>query len=290
VSQSSMENGISALGKSRILMEALPYIKRYYGRTVVVKYGGAAMEDAALRASFANDIVLMRYVGMNPVVVHGGGPQVTAHIERLGGTARFVEGYRVTTAEDLEVVRMVLAGVINKDIVALINRHGSLAAGLSGEDGALVRVRKKQGVSDLGFVGEVEQVNPSIVTDLLRDFIPVIATLGVDEEGQTYNVNADEVAAAVAEALGAEKLVFLTNVEGILDSAGALISQVDADGVERLRAEGALSEGMLPKVDAALRAIKGGVPRVTILDGRAEHALLLEIFTDQGVGTMVTPS
>jgi acetylglutamate kinase len=279
---------ISALEKSRILMEALPYIKRYYGRTVVVKYGGAAMDDPALRESFANDIVLMRYVGMNPVVVHGGGPQVTAHIERLGGTATFVDGYRVTTAEDLEVVRMVLAGVINKDIVALINRHGTMAAGLSGEDGALVRVRKKIGTTDLGFVGEVEQVNPGIVTDLLRDFIPVIATLGVDESGQTYNVNADEVAAAVAEALGAEKLVFLTDVNGILDATGALLTQLSADGVEHLRETGVLTAGMLPKVDAALRAIKGGVPRVTILDGRAEHALLLEIFTDQGVGTMVT--
>lgn len=279
---------ISALEKSRILMEALPYIKRYYGRTVVVKYGGAAMDDPALRESFANDIVLMRYVGMNPVVVHGGGPQVTAHIERLGGKATFVDGYRVTTAEDLEVVRMVLAGVINKDIVALINRHGTMAAGLSGEDGALVRVRKKMGSTDLGFVGEVEQVNPGIVTDLLRDFIPVIATLGVDESGQTYNVNADEVAAAVAEALGAEKLVFLTNVNGIVGEDGTLLTQLSADGVERLRSEGVLTAGMLPKVDAALHAIKGGVPRVTILDGRAEHALLLEIFTDQGVGTMVT--
>ena len=279
---------ISALEKSRILMEALPYIKRYYGRTVVVKYGGAAMDDPVLRESFANDIVLMRFVGMNPVVVHGGGPQVTAHIEKLGGKATFVDGYRVTTAEDLEVVRMVLAGVINKDIVALINRHGTLAAGMSGEDGALVRVRKKVGSTDLGFVGEVEQVNPRIVTDLLRDFIPVIATLGVDEEGQAYNVNADEVAAAVAEALGAEKLVFLTNVNGIMDAAGSLLTQISADGVERLRADGTLKSGMLPKVDAALRAIKGGVPRVTILDGRAEHALLLEIFTDQGVGTMVT--
>jgi acetylglutamate kinase len=269
-------------------MEALPYIKRYYGRTVVVKYGGAAMDDPALRESFANDIVLMRYVGMNPVVVHGGGPQVTAHIERLGGKATFVDGYRVTTAEDLEVVRMVLAGVINKDIVALINRHGTMAAGLSGEDGALVRVRKKAGTTDLGFVGEVEQVNPGIVTDLLRDFIPVIATLGVDESGQTYNVNADEVAAAVAEALGAEKLVFLTNVNGIMDASGSLLTQLSADGVEQLRANSVLTAGMLPKVDAALRAIKGGVPRVTILDGRAEHALLLEIFTDQGVGTMVT--
>ena len=279
---------ISALEKSRILMEALPYIKRYYGRTVVVKYGGAAMEDPALAESFANDIVLMRYVGMNPVVVHGGGPQVTAHIEKLGGKATFVDGYRVTTAEDLEVVRMVLAGVINKDIVALINRHGSLAAGLSGEDGALVRVRKKIGATDLGFVGDVEQVNPRIVTDLLRDFIPVIATLGVDENGQAYNVNADEVAAAIAEALGAEKLVFLTNVNGIMDASGALLTQISADGVERLRTESVLTAGMLPKVDAALHAIKGGVPRVTILDGRAEHALLLEIFTDQGVGTMVT--
>jgi len=279
---------ISALEKSRILMEALPYIKRYYGRTVVVKYGGAAMDDPALRESFANDIVLMRYVGMNPVVVHGGGPQVTAHIEKLGGKATFVDGYRVTTAEDLEVVRMVLAGVINKDIVALINRHGTMAAGLSGEDGALVRVRKKIGTTDLGFVGDVEQVNPRIVTDLLRDFIPVIATLGADENGQAYNVNADEVAAAIAEALGAEKLVFLTNVNGIMDASGSLLTQLSADGVERLRADATLTAGMLPKVDAALRAIKGGVPRVTILDGRAEHALLLEIFTDQGVGTMVT--
>lgn len=278
---------IDALEKSRILMEALPYIKRYYGRTVVVKYGGAAMEDPALAESFANDIVLMRFVGMNPVVVHGGGPQVTAHIERLGGTAQFVDGYRVTTAEDLEVVRMVLAGVINKDIVSLINRHGSLAAGLSGEDGGLVRVTKKQGSVDLGFVGDIERIEPNIVRDLLRDFIPVIATLGVDEAGQTYNVNADEVAAAVAVALGAEKLVFLTNVNGIVGADGEVVEQVSAEGVAKLRTDGVLSAGMLPKVDAALHAISGGVPRVTILDGRAEHALLLEIFTDQGVGTMV---
>jgi acetylglutamate kinase len=279
---------MTATEKARILMEALPYIKRYHGRTIVVKYGGAAMTDPALRESFADDVVLMRYVGLNPVIVHGGGPQVTAHIERLGGKATFVSGYRVTTADDLAVVRMVLAGVINKDIVGLINRHGQLAAGLSGEDGGLVRVRKKEAEIDLGFVGDVERVNPAIVTDLARDFIPVIATLGTDEAGQTYNVNADEVAAAVAEALGAEKLVFLTDVQGILSRDGSLIPQIAADGVERLREDGTLSAGMLPKVDAALRAIKGGVPRVTILDGRAEHALLLEIFTDQGVGTMVT--
>ena len=280
---------LDATAKARILMEALPYIKRYHGRTVVVKYGGAAMEDPALRASFANDIVLMRYVGMNPVVVHGGGPQISAHIKKLGGEPSFVGGYRVTTAEDLEVVRMVLVGVINKDIVSLINRHGTIAAGVSGEDGRLVSVRRKQHpAGDLGFVGDVEQVNPAIVSDLLRDFIPVIASLGVDAEGQAYNVNADEVAAAVAEALGADKLVYLTNVPGILDAQGSLINQLSADHAAELKATGAVGEGMIPKVDSALDAIKGGVPRVTILDGRLEHALLLEIFTDTGVGTMVT--
>lgn len=280
---------LDATSKARILMEALPYIKRYHGRTVVVKYGGAAMEDPALRASFANDIVLMRYVGMNPVVVHGGGPQISAHITRLGGKPSFVGGYRVTTAEDLEVVRMVLVGVINKDIVSLVNRHGTLAAGLSGEDGNLVMVRRKDHPDgDLGFVGDVERVNPGIVTDLLRDFIPVIASLGVDADGQAFNVNADEVAAAVAEALGADKLVYLTNVPGILDDRGDLIEQLTAERAADLSASGAIGEGMIPKLASALDAIKGGVPRVTILDGRVEHALLLEIFTDSGVGTMVT--
>lgn len=280
---------LDATGKARILMEALPYIKRYHGRTVVVKYGGAAMEDPALRESFASDIVLMRYVGMNPVVVHGGGPQISAQIKRLGGQPSFVGGYRVTTADDLDVVRMVLVGVINKDIVSLINRHGTLAAGLSGEDGNLIAVRRKQHpAGDLGFVGDVERVNPGIVSDLLRDFIPVIASLGVDAEGQAYNVNADEVAAAVAEALGADKLVYLTNVPGILDAQGSLIGQLSAERAVELKATGAVGEGMIPKIDSALDAIKGGVPRVTILDGRLEHALLLEIFTDSGVGTMVT--
>jgi acetylglutamate kinase len=279
-------NALEPLEKSRILMEALPYIKRYWGRTVVVKYGGAAMEDPALRESFANDIVLMRFVGMNPVVVHGGGPQISALTTRLGREPRFVGGYRVTTAEDLETVRMVLVGVINKDIVSLINRHGSLAAGLSGEDGALILVHAKD--EQLGFVGEIERINPGVVNGLLPDYIPVIASLGVDEAGQAYNINADEVAAALAEALGADKLVFLTNVEGILDVEGKLLRQVSAGDVAELRASGAASAGMLPKLDAALRGIKGGVPRVTIMDGRLEHALLLEIFTDEGVGTMVT--
>lgn len=276
-----------AISKARILMEALPYIKRYHGRTVVVKYGGAAMEDPALRESFASDIVLMRYVGMYPVVVHGGGPQISQHIRRLGGEPVFVGGYRVTTAEDLEVVRMVLCGVINKDIVSLLNRHGTLAAGVSGEDGNMIIVRQKDPA--LGFVGEVERVNPSIITDLLRDFIPVVASLGVDADGRPHNVNADEVAAALAAALGADKLVYLTNVAGILDSQGGLISRLHAERAAELQAAGVLAEGMLPKVSSALEAIKGGVGAVTILDGRVEHAILLEVFTDEGVGTMVTP-
>jgi acetylglutamate kinase len=275
--------------KARILMEALPYIKRYHGRTVVVKYGGAAMEDPKLAEGFANDIVLMRYVGMNPVIVHGGGPQVSEEVKRRGGNPRFVGGYRVTTESDLEIARMVLGGVINKDIVALINRHGTLAAGVTGEDGNLLLVRRKQHPEgDLGFVGEVEQVNPAIVSDLLRDFIPVVASLGVDAGGQTYNVNADEVAAAIAAALGADKLVYLTNVDGIKDANGDLIKQIGLEKVAELKSSGVISGGMVPKVDTALEAIKSGVPKVTILDGRMEHALLLEIFTDEGVGTMVT--
>ncbi len=275
--------------KARILMEALPYIKRYHGRTVVVKYGGAAMEDPTLAEGFANDIVLMRYVGVNPVVVHGGGPQVSEEVQRRGGTPQFVGGYRVTSESDLDVARMVLGGVINKNIVSLVNRHGSLAAGLTGEDGNLLIVRRKEHPDgDLGFVGEIERVNTPIITDLLRDFIPVVASLGVDANGQTYNVNADEVAAALAAALGADKLVYLTNVEGIRNASGAFLRAVSAETVEELRVTGAISSGMLPKVESALEAIKSGVPKVTILDGRTEHALLLEIFTDEGVGTMVT--
>ena len=277
------------VSKAQVLHEALPYIRRFQGRTFVVKYGGHAMVDDALKESFARDVCLLRYVGIQVVVVHGGGPQISAHIKRLGGEPSFVGGYRVTTAADLEVVRMVLVGVINKDIVSLINRHGTLAAGLSGEDGNLISVRRKQHpAGDLGFVGDVERVNPGILTDLLRDFIPVIASLGVDSEGQPHNVNADEVAAAVAEALGADKLVYLTNVAGILGSQGELIGQLSAERAAELKGTGAVGEGMIPKIDSALDAIKGGVPRVTILDGRLEHALLLEIFTDSGVGTMVT--
>lgn len=278
---------LDALDKARVLMEALPYIKRYHGQTLVVKYGGAAMTEPALRESFADDVALLRLVGLNPVIVHGGGPQVSTFTRALGREPVFVDGLRVTTQEDLDVVRMVLAGSVNKDVVRLINRHGAMAAGLSGEDGGLLHATRKQGPVDLGFVGDIARVDPAIVTDLLRDFIPVIATLGVDEQGQTLNINADEAASAVAAALGARKLVFLTDVGGILDKNGQVIPEIAAPAVPDLIRDGTLNGGMIPKVTAALGAIEDGVEAVTILDGRAEHALLLEIFTDRGSGTMV---
>lgn len=279
----------SGLDRARLLMEALPYIKRYHGATIVVKYGGAAMTEPRLRESFADDVALLRLVGMNPVIVHGGGPQVSAFTRALGREPVFVDGLRVTTAEDLEVVRMVLAGSVNKDVVRLINRHGALAAGLSGEDGGFLRAKRKGGPVDLGFVGEITEVHPDIVTDLSHDFIPVIATLAVDETGQTYNVNADDAAAAVAAALHARKLVFLTDVAGILDANGVVMPELRAGDVDRLIADGTLQGGMIPKAQAAVAAIRRGADTVTILDGRTEHALLLELFTDQGSGTMVIP-
>jgi acetylglutamate kinase len=282
-----MTTTLDALGKSRVLMEALPYIKRYHGQTIVVKYGGAAMTEPNLREGFADDVALLRLVGLYPVIVHGGGPQVSEFTRALGREPVFVDGLRVTTQEDLEVVRMVLAGSVNKDVVRLINRHGAMAAGLSGEDGGLMRATKKRGEVDLGFVGEIVRIDPAIVTDLLRDFIPVIATLGVDEAGQTYNINADEAASEIAPAISARKLVFLTDVAGILDRDGQVIPEIRADEAARLIEDGTLSGGMIPKVQAALKAIQDGVQAVTILDGRAEHALLLEIFTDRGSGTMV---
>jgi acetylglutamate kinase len=245
------------------------------------------MTEPNLREGFADDVALLRLVGLYPVIVHGGGPQVSEFTRALGREPVFVDGLRVTTQEDLEVVRMVLAGSVNKDVVRLINRHGAMAAGLSGEDGGLMRATKKRGEVDLGFVGEIVRIDPAIVTDLLRDFIPVIATLGVDEAGQTYNVNADEAASAIAGAISARKLVFLTDVAGILDRNGQVIPEIRADEAARLIEDGTLSGGMIPKVQAALKAIQEGVQAVTILDGRAEHALLLEIFTDRGSGTMV---
>lgn len=277
--------------KAAILAEALPYIREFSGKTVVVKYGGHAMDDPALADLFATDVVLMRLVGMNPVVVHGGGPQITALMRRLGKEPEFVDGRRVTDEETVDIVRMALVGKVNREIVASVNRHGSYAVGLSGEDAGLLRVTPRDPA--LGFVGDVHAVDPTIVERLLREeLIPVIATVGTDERGQAYNVNADTVAGAVAEALRAEKLVYLTDVAGLYErwpDPDSLISRIDVGGLERLAAAGALSEGMVPKVESCASALRHGVARAHILDGRLPHALLLEFFTREGVGTMVHP-
>jgi acetylglutamate kinase len=277
--------------KAAILADALPYIREFAGKVVVVKYGGHAMDDPALAELFATDVVLMRLVGMQPVVVHGGGPQISDLMHRLGKKPEFVNGQRVTDAETIDIVRMVLVGKVNREIVASVNRHGSYAVGLSGEDAGLLRVTARDPA--LGFVGDVETVDPTIVQRLLREeLIPVIATVGVDEAGQAYNVNADTVAAAIAAALGAEKLVYLTDVTGLYErwpDEASLISRVDVAGLERLLASGAVSEGMIPKVESCIAALRGGVARAHVLDGRLPHALLLEFFTREGVGTMVTP-
>jgi acetylglutamate kinase len=277
--------------KAAILADALPYIREFAGKVVVVKYGGHAMDDPALAELFAADVVLMRLVGMQPVVVHGGGPQISDLMRRLGKEPEFVNGQRVTDAETVDIVRMVLVGKVNREIVASVNRHGSYAVGLSGEDAGLLRVTARDPA--LGFVGDVDVVDPTIVLRLLREeLIPVIATVGVDDEGQAYNVNADTVAAAIAAALGAEKLVYLTDVTGLYErwpDEASLISRVDVGGLERLLASGAVSQGMIPKVESCIAALRGGVARAHVLDGRLPHALLLEFFTREGVGTMVTP-
>jgi len=277
--------------KAGILAEALPYIREFSGKTVVVKYGGNAMDDPALADLFATDIVLMRLVGMNPVVVHGGGPQITDLMRRLGKEPEFVDGLRVTDAESVDIVRMALVGKVNREIVSALNQHGSYAVGLSGEDAGLIKVTMRD--ERLGFVGDVESIDPSIIERLTREeLIPVIATVGVDTEGQAYNVNADTVAGAIAAALPAEKLVYLTNVEGLYSDypdQASLISNVDIAGLEQLEADGKLSEGMIPKIHSCIDALRNGVARAHILDGRIPHALLLEFFTREGVGTMVTP-
>ena len=284
-----------AVAKAATLIEALPYLARFAGRTVVVKYGGNAMDDEDLRASFAADVVLLRYVGLRPVVVHGGGPQIDAHLARLGIESTFAEGLRVTTPEVMEVVRMVLVGQVNREVVGLINAHGSFGVGLSGEDARLLTAeRRTESVAgepvDLGLVGDVVAVDPSAVLSLLDDGrIPVIATVACGADGVTYNVNADSAASALAVALGAEKLVLLTNVEGLytdLGESGSLVSEVSADALEKMLPT--LSAGMAPKMEACLRAVRGGVPRAHVLDGRVPHAVLLEVFTDDGIGTMVT--
>jgi acetylglutamate kinase len=278
--------------KATILAEALPYIREFSGRTVVIKYGGNAMEKPELAELFAADVVLMRLVGMNPVVVHGGGPQITELMRRLGKEPEFIDGRRVTDEETIDIVRMALVGKVNREIVAAVNRHGSYAVGLSGEDAGLIRVDARD--PSLGFVGDVREIDPSIVLRLLREeLIPVIATVGVDDEGQAYNINADTVAGAIAEALQAEKLVYLTDVAGVYGDwpdESSLVSRLDLGSLEKLIADGKASEGMIPKLESCVAALRGGVRRAHILDGRLPHALLLEFFTREGIGTMVLPS
>ena len=288
-----------ALRTARVLAEALPYIRRFAGKTVVVKYGGAAMTDALLKDGFARDICLMKHVGINPVVVHGGGPQIGALLKRLGKETRFVDGMRVTDGETMDVVEMVLGGLVNKEIVNLLNQHGGRAVGLTGKDGDLIRARKLQAparddapegaqATDYGQVGEVRSIDASVVHMLVQDdFIPVIAPIGVGEDGLSYNINADLVAGKVAETLQAERLLLLTNTPGLLDTRDQLIPRLSIRDVDSLIEDGTLSGGMLPKVQCAVDAVHAGVMSATILDGRVEHAVLLEIFTESGIGTMI---
>ena len=285
---------------AKVLAEAMPYIQRFQGKTVVVKYGGAAMEGDALKSSFARDIVLMKLVGVQPVVVHGGGPQIGRLLQRIGKETRFVEGMRVTDSETMDVVEMVLGGLVNKEIVNLINRHGGKAVGLTGKDGGLIQARKltmtrsrpeldAPEIIDIGHVGEVASIDTGVLEHLARgDFIPVIAPIGVGDGGMSYNINADLVAGRLAEALAAEKLMLLTNTPGLLDRDGELITSLDVRGVEALIAEGTIAGGMLPKVRCALDAVQGGVHTAQIVDGRVEHAVLLEVFTSAGMGTFIS--
>ena len=289
----------NAAAIANILTEALPYIQRFNGKTIVIKYGGNAMVDDQLKNGFARDVVLMKSVGMNPVVVHGGGPQIGNLLSRVGKESKFVEGMRVTDSETMDVVEMVLGGQVNKEIVNLINRNGGSAVGLTGKDGDLIHAKKMvfkradpemeaPEIIDIGHVGEVESIDTSIVDMLIQgDFIPVIAPIGVGKDGQSYNINADLVAGKMAEILAAEKLIMLTNAAGLLDAEGEVLTGLSTDDVEKLVDEGVIHSGMLPKIHAALDAVSGGVKHTHIIDGRVEHAVLLEIFTDQGVGTLI---
>ncbi|TRX03587.1 acetylglutamate kinase [Candidatus Methylobacter oryzae] len=280
-----------------VLIEALPYIQRFKGKTIVVKFGGNAMVDNELKHSFARDIVLMKLVGLNPIVVHGGGPQIGQLLEKLGKTTGFIDGMRITDSETMDVVEMVLGGLVNKEIVNLINMHGGKAVGLTGKDGNFIRAKKlhlsprdslPSEIIDLGHVGEVSSIDPAVLNMLgSSDFIPVIAPIGVGEDGHSYNINADLVAGKVAEQLKAEKLILLTNIPGILDKQGALLTGLSIKKTEELIANGTISGGMIPKTQCATDAIKGGVTSVHIIDGRVDHAVLLELFTDQGVGTLL---
>jgi len=279
---------------AEVLIEALPYIQRYSGKTIVIKYGGNAMTDEALQSSFARDIVLLKHVGMNPVVVHGGGPQIGEMLKQLGKESQFIQGMRVTDAETMEVVQMVLGGLVNKQIVSSINQHGGRAVGLTGKDGGLIRAKRLELLDessepiDLGHVGEVDAIDPTVVETLdAGDFIPVIAPIGVSKEGTPYNINADLVAGKMAVVLGAEKLILLTNTKGVLTSEGELLTGLSANDVGKLIHDGTIHGGMLPKLKCALDAIQSGVKTAHIIDGRVQHAVLLELLTDKGVGTLL---
>ncbi|MBL6727280.1 MAG: acetylglutamate kinase [Methylophilaceae bacterium] len=279
--------------KAKILSEALPYIKQFFDKTIVIKFGGNAMIDEQLKSSFAMDVVLLKLVGMNPVVVHGGGPQINEHLEKIGKKGEFINGVRVTDEETMDVVEMILGGQINKEIVHQINMHGGKAVGLTGQDGNFIHASKldkdKDGKKiDLGYVGKIESIDPSLIDFLdTGDFIPVIAPIGIGSDGKTYNINADVVAGKLAEVLMAEKLILMTNTKGVLDNQNNLITGIKPNDIETLINDGTLSGGMLPKIESAMDAAKGGVNSVHIIDGRVEHALLLEILTNQGVGTLI---
>jgi acetylglutamate kinase len=287
------------IGKAEVLMEALPYFQRFYGKTFVIKYGGHAMENEELKASFAQDVVLLKYVGINPVVVHGGGPQIDSVLDKMGITSRYVRGMRVTDQETLDIVEMVLVGKVNKEIVNLINQHGGMAVGLSGKDGGLILARKmnvtlsssngeSSEIIDIGMVGEIVGINPLVIESLDQNkFIPVIAPVGVGQTGETYNINADLVAGEIAEALHAEKLILMTDVEGVKDKKGELLSTFKVNQARKLIQDGVVGAGMIPKVECCINALKGGVEKTHIIDGRVKHAVLLEIFTKEGIGTEV---
>ena len=283
-----------------ILIEALPYIRRFYGMTIVVKYGGHAMVDDQLKADFARDITLMKFTGLNPVVVHGGGPQINKVLDQMGMKHQFIKGMRLTDEATMDVVEMVLGGKVNKDIVTQINKQGGKAVGLSGKDGELIRAKKLHivyqedetkppEIIDPGLVGQVTKINPGIINTLSREgFIPIIAPVGTGDSGETYNINADLVASSMAVALSAKRLILLTDVEGVLNLSGELISSIDMEKIDQMIKEKAISGGMIPKIECALEALKNGVEKVHIINGRKRHALLLELFTDKGIGTEVT--
>jgi acetylglutamate kinase len=287
--------------KASILIEALPYIRNFYGKTFVIKYGGAAQIEESLKSTFAQDIVLLNFIGIHTVVVHGGGPKISKTMEQMGKKPQFIHGQRVTDRETMDIVEMVLAGIINKEIVNLINQHGGKAVGLSGKDGGLVKAKKKvvkklspetqtEEIIDLGLVGDVEEIDPSILITLKENnFIPVIAPVGYDRDGNTLNINADYVASAIAGAIRAEKLILLTDVEGILNQKGELISSIRSEAAEKLIEKGVIKGGMIPKVQACMNALKKGCSKTYIIDGRIEHSLLLEIFTKEGIGTEIIP-